>query len=240
MNMKESWKPVSISGLTGILMGAGAMFAAEQVDKGSETLSSDAESKGLNEITVDDSLSFAEAFQTARTEIGAGGVFHWRGHIFNTYTAEEWTAMSNEDKKLFAQQVKPEVSPADIDTHQLAESSSADVTVAEASADDDVQIVQTAADDQTDNDDVRVIGFGDVDLPNGQSITVQELEVNGRRVAIVDIDQDGQPDLAMSDLNGNHQMDEGEVIDLHSGEVITFHDQASIDDVDTSIDLITI
>ena len=28
MTMKESWKPVTISGMTGILMGTGAMYAA--------------------------------------------------------------------------------------------------------------------------------------------------------------------------------------------------------------------
>jgi hypothetical protein len=59
-------------------------------------------------------------------------------------------------------------------------------------------------------------------LENGRTVTVQELEVNGQRVAVIDVDQDGEADLAMTDLNNNQQMDEGEVIDLHTGEAVNF------------------
>jgi hypothetical protein len=46
-------------------------------------------------------------------------------------------------------------------------------------------------------------------------------------VAVIDLDQDGTPDVAMSDLNGNHRADEGEVIDLHTGEALTFADETA-------------
>ena len=83
----------------------------------------------------------------------------------------------------------------------------------------------TAASDQavqSDDDDVRVVGFGEVQLQNGRNVTVQELDYNGQRVAVIDLDQDGTADIAMSDLNHNRQMDEGEVIDLHTGEALSF------------------
>ena len=61
---------------------------------------------------------------------------------------------------------------------------------------------------------------------------MQELEINGQRVAVIDVDKDGDPDLAMTDLNHNQQMDEGEVIDLHTGEAISFvDDDSAIDNV---------
>lgn len=43
---------------------------------------------------VTDSMTFDVAYAAARAEVGMGGVFTWRGNIFNTYTAEEWEAMN--------------------------------------------------------------------------------------------------------------------------------------------------
>ena len=254
MTAKETWKPVMIGGVTGILMGAGAMYGVQAVASSStaEALSA---SDAIKVAEVDDAMSFKEAFEAARSQVGAGGVFTWHGKVFNTYTAAEWQAMSNEERQLFAEQVKPEVSAAEVDTKQLAqETSSEDVQVAEAPAvDDDVQISANQGYDvehttqqhngaelqattwnslaQEDND-VRVIGFKDVEISGGRSVAMQELEINGQRVAIIDVDRDGNPDLAMTDLNHNRQMDEGEVIDLHTGEAITFdNNDAGIDNV---------
>lgn len=101
-------------------------------------------------------------------------------------------------------------------------------------------------DDLTDGDnDVRIISFGDVELGEGHTVATQELEVNGQRVAIIDVDKDGTADIAMSDLNHNQAMDEGEVIDLQTGEALSFtnndydadHDYASNDmaDIDPTV-----
>lgn len=48
--------------------------------------------------SVDDSMSFSEAFAAARQEVGPGGLFVWHGHTYGTYYANEWNAMSPEDK----------------------------------------------------------------------------------------------------------------------------------------------
>lgn len=251
MKTKELWKPVTISGFTGILMGAGAMYAAQVLT--ADDAMADAESGDkLKEFVADDSLSFKAAFDAARAELGAGGVFSWHGKLFNTYTADEWNGMSPKDKELFAQQVKPEVSAEDVNTHDLVIDNDNSDKVVEASADfaqntdEEVRIVKdedlTAASVEVDEkqnveasssaaDDVRVIGYGDIDLANGNSVTVEELEVNGQRVAVIDVDKDGVGDIAMSDLNHNNRPDDGEVIDLHTGNSIIFEDQASLDEV---------
>ena len=85
------------------------------------------------------------------------------------------------------------------------------------------------------DDDVRIIGFKEVEIGRGRSVAMQEIEVNGQRVAVIDVDKDGNPDLAMSDLNHNQQMDEGEVLDLHTGEPLAFNDNVpqDIPDMDT-------
>ena len=93
MTTKETWKPVTIGGLTGILMGAGTMYAIENVNT-EELASGNNADEQLKVASVDDNLNFRDAFEAARAEVGPGGVFRWHGNIYNTYTAEEWKAMS--------------------------------------------------------------------------------------------------------------------------------------------------
>lgn len=47
---------------------------------------------------VDDSMSFSQAFAAARHEVGPGGLFVWHGNTYGTYYANEWNAMSPEDR----------------------------------------------------------------------------------------------------------------------------------------------
>jgi hypothetical protein len=264
MTVKETWKPVTIGGVTGILMGAGAMYGVQAMASGSDEVAAGAD-EGLKVATVDDSMSFSQAFEAARAQAGAGGVFTWHGNIFNTYTADEWKAMSHDDKQLFAEQVKPQIDAANIDTEQLvahvapedkpedgveaAQEPSVTVEVEDDEPLPDANLelasVQesqkqegetTWSDITSNDDDVRIVGFRDVEIGRGRSVTMQEIEVNGQRVAVIDVDKDGTPDLAMSDLNHNQQMDEGEVLDLHTGEPLAFNnDEAPQDmpDVDT-------
>ena len=232
-----TWKPVTVSGFTGILMGAGAMQYAQNA----ELLASANETAPIAEAKHHDELSFRDAFNAARAEMGPGGVFRWHGNLYNTYTADEWAAMSESEKDAFAELVSPEVSPEDIDTEQLVAEAEAevektevedtDVTVAEVPENDAELTAASEQPVQSDDDDVRVVGFGEVTLDNGHNVTVQEIDVNGQRVAVIDIDQDGTADVAMSDLNNNRQMDEGEVIDLHTGETLSFtNDEAAVED----------
>jgi len=44
---------------------------------------------GAHATSVNDEMSFNEAFAAARAEVGPGGVFEWHGHSYNTYYAEE-------------------------------------------------------------------------------------------------------------------------------------------------------
>ena len=231
MTAKESWKPVTIGGVTGILMGAGAMYAAKTVsgEAADTSVTAKAEVEGVvKEATTHDEMSFGDAFETARAEVGTGGVFRWHGNIYNTYTAEEWKAMQDSDKQAFAQRVSPEVSATEIDTKQIAETDTPeeeqpDVTVAQTTEPDESASVQTADHSvESKDDDVRVVGSGHVQLPDGHFVAVEELDVNGQRVAVIDVDNDGVGDIAMSDLNHNQLAYEGEIIDLHTGETLSF------------------
>lgn len=235
----QNWKEVSISGVTGILMGAGAMKAMQTIhSKEVDDVANNSELASSENSY--DNMSFGDAFDAARAELGAGSIFRWHGNIYNTYTADEWNAKTAEEQDAFAEQVGAEISADEVDTSDLAqaektkEETDSDVKVA---LDENTDVTASVASEQTvesEDDDVRVLGYGEVTLENGRSVTVEELDINGRRVAVVDVDQDGEADLAMSDLNHNQQMDEGEVIDLHTGEAVSFTNDDSDDVAMTS------
>lgn len=48
--------------------------------------------------SVNDSMSFSEAFAAARAEVGPGGAFEWHGGVYGTYYASEWNSMSAAEK----------------------------------------------------------------------------------------------------------------------------------------------
>lgn len=283
MSAKGNWKPVTIGGLTGIVLGAGAMYAVKPssvdtaegtADTGNVSPIDTAQSaEAVSAILpVSDNLSFDEAFAAGRAASGPGGLFTWRGNLYGTYYADEWNAMSDEEKDLFADRANAAVRGAVADTPQAPETgveedfiADNDVQLAEADTeeavftDNDVQVAETSVEQHafgekesseepnpkitvswdnlvSEDSDVRVIGYGNVDVKGGESVYVEEVEINGQRVAVIDVDKDGEADFMMTDLNHNRQMDEGEVIDLHTGEALTFTNDEAADDFSETTD----
>lgn len=140
----NSWKRVTIGGVTGILMGA-AIYATNAFGEeaptedvtgfadstgtagvteaiGATTTAAESHShiaaNGLRIADVDQSLPFGKAFALARAEVGPGGVFHWHGNIYNTYTIEEWNDMSASDRAEFAHLVQPEIRTGEGPSHR--------------------------------------------------------------------------------------------------------------------------
>ena len=231
MKAKENWKPVTIGGVAGIVLGAGTVYAVQPTQHTEQEAmpvgnGTPAESQETAVATVSDDMSFAEAFSTAREQTGPGGVFVWRGNVYGTYMADEWQAMTAEEKDLFASNAGSVVRPvsAEVPT-QMEEEMPLAAEDAEPveSKEGEVLPDATSWDELAqEENDVRVVGYEEIEISDGHYAPMEELEINGQRVAIIDIDNDGTADIAMTDLNHNNQMDEGEVIDLHTGESITF------------------
>ncbi len=51
--------------------------------------------------SVEEEMDFDDAFAAAREELGAGGVFEWRGNLYSTYTQEEWDNMTPEEQEAY-------------------------------------------------------------------------------------------------------------------------------------------
>ena len=244
----SAWKHVTLGGVTGILMGAGLMYASqasaapkeENVDTEASENENDAapaESQPVEALLhvaqMHNDLSFGEAFAAARAEVGPGGVFIWHGGIYNTYTADEWNVMTPEQKSDFAHQVNPEVSahavPTPTDAHPDVSAVSAHPVATEAPAQsDDVTIVdEISAQDAPDDGDVHIVGYTNVE---GHLAVGYDTTGDGQAdVAIIDVDDSG--DLSASDIvvdDQGNMATVGEIVDSHADS----YDQTTMEQPD--------
>ena len=223
------WKLVTLGGDSGVLMGAGSLYTGQIVakelesDNKEDSSSIDSAENGLKVADVDQEMSFGQAFAAARAEVGPGGVFHWHGGIYNTYTEAEWNAMTVEQKHNFAQQVKPEISadevptPTDANTHIIVEHhvyhhdsnySTNDVQT--------IEDVQEANQQATNADsDVHIVGYG---------------EVRGHSAVALDMDGDSQADVAIIDVDDSGDISNPDVIVDKQGNMATIGELANAND----------
>lgn len=228
---KSSWKQVSIGGVTGILMGASGMYATnafageqsteanEQQENETAEAQSHTAANALHVAEVDQNLSFGEAFAAARSEVGPGGVFHWRGGIYNTYTAQEWNSMSDGEHQQFAHQVQPEVQPGEEHTgHQqdVAHQPKPQPKPVVDDTDEPESKPETPTDPKRDDEEpeVHFLGVEQMQAESGQTMNVGHMVVDGQEVALVDVDDNMVFDVALSDRNDNGKIDDDEVIDI--------------------------
>ena len=105
------------------------------------------------------------------------------------------------------------------------------LTVAEEPEDDvDVEVVDTRPDEilvtpVDDNEETseakpNVLSYETITTDSGQQMDVAVVDVEGVAVGLVDTDQDGIANLAMADLNGNGEADEGEIEDISEGGIL--------------------
>jgi len=230
---KSNWQRVVIGGVSGIFMGAAAMYATDALGKehstaeetGTEGASHVAEN-GLKIADVDESLSFGEAFEHAREAVGPGGVFHWHGGIYNTYTEAEWNSMSPAERAEFAHQVAPEVHGGEGDpNHYTAEHHSSSHHGNSYHGDDnDHSDPQPGPKpnpklDPEPEPEVHIIGQERIQTDDGEYINVGRMRINDQDVALVDLDDDMIYDVSVSDANQNGEIEEDEVHDISDAQI---------------------
>lgn len=223
----SGWKQVAIGGTTGLLFGtAGSFFMSaatttsdepaqtETITNGPNRISSEtsATAEGLPIATVNDEMSFGQAFAAARAEVGAGGVFEWQGNIYGTYYAEEWDAMSSEERAEFGSKISYGNSGTRTQTTtQQTEDEQAAATVQTDDEHGDVQVVVEVV--EPEDIEVQIVGMEHVTLADGTDATIGEVNIGGQDVYLVDVDG-GDFDLMVSDLNGDGIIQPEEIADI--------------------------
>ena len=221
------WQSVLVGGVPGILIGAigsnaveDAIARTEGENDGPDTIEEGAPQE-VPEIhvatSVNDGMSFNEAFAAAREEVGPGGAFVWHGHVYGTYSSgdPEWQEMSAEDRAEFSQTVMSQVHPAPytptehepeiVEVQEEPEASAVETTEVTTE-----ETAVEAAENQDDEVDVHFIDVVPGQLEDGTPIPVGIAEVNGHSAAFADTDGDGEVDTVRIDLNDNNVLDEGE------------------------------
>lgn len=190
--------------------------------------------------SVNDEMSFGEAFAAARAEVGPGGCFEWHGNIYGTYTADEWNNMTAEQRAEWSDHFSwnhLDHSQSNVAQHSTSVHHSASGATPQ---NDDVEIVSV---NHSENNTVQ--NQTNVDYHTSDEVFVQSAEpeieilgvvhddetgtniggmtVDGQDVILIDVDNDLAFDYMATDVNGDGQLEQGEFVDIQ-GQNLTVND----------------
>lgn len=167
--------------------------------------------------SVSDEMTFTEAFGAARAELGAGGVFEWRGNVYNTYYAEEWDKMSDAEKDEFVDHL----SLTDIEDDTMSDDVVEVVALDDVIDENNDDIVLVSIDEPDDVMDVvpeetepeiEILGVyhdDDLDMNVGGAV------IEGQPVVFLDADADNVNfEFMATDLNNDGQIGTDEIFDI--------------------------
>lgn len=243
MNKSEAkWKEVMIGGVSGIALGtAGTLLASSiPIDAAAENSDSQDTPNTENEATnttaqmatcVNDSMSFSDAFNAAREEVGAGGVFEWHGNLYSTYTAAEWYNMDATARNEFADSIHWDGPSHEYVSSNHSQSSHSphsthteEVTNTQTVSNGNTTQTQSPNKDEEDSPDVEIIGVEHANIDGEHDSIIGTASINGQAVYFIDVDgEDNEFELMVSDTNGNNQVDEGEVVDISEQHMSVSH-----------------
>lgn len=197
---------------------------------------------------VNDEMSFGEAFSAARAEVGSGGVFEWNGKLYNTFTAEEWEAMSSEEKSNFQDRVYNNGN----DVAEVTSEPEPDIEidtpepVAEVTPEPDIEIEteDIAAEDVIEpeiDDDIEIEVLG-MEHNDTYDIDLGGIMIGDQEVVLVDLDSDGGDfDYAIADTDNDGFISQDEIFDLSDESLgnmdLYANDNTFEDDIDTVDDV---
>ena len=191
-----TWKSVLVGGVPGILIGSSLAVpsilsavdgAQDDVQEMTTDEAQDSE-LGYYEVheahSVHDGMTFAEAFASARAEVGPRGAFVWHGHVYGTYRGDdvEWQEMSVEDREAYSNHVLSQVhaTPYTPDGNEPE--------IVEAPSGEHVEEIE-------DEVDVHFVGIDSPDAAEDGS----DIQASPTGVVFFDVDGDGQVDLVTLD-----------------------------------------
>ncbi|MBR2428972.1 MAG: hypothetical protein IKB15_03230 [Alistipes sp.] len=156
--------------------------------------------------SVNDEMSFDEAYAAARAEVGAGGAFVWRGNVYGTYASNEWNAMSAEQRATFTDNC--------IKMLGAAKASDTPETIEQHNEPEPEPEPEPKPIPEPFTPEIRVIDVYDVDDARGRHIDVAHVQMDGENVYFADVDRDGIADVLVEDVNGDGAIDCSEVVDV--------------------------
>lgn len=212
---RPKWVKVAGSAGAGLLLGAGfsVLTSSAQAAEASSEAQTESESAMIGDgslsvaSSVNDDMSFGEAFAAARQEVGPGGVFEWRGHAYGTYYESEWNNMTEEQRDDYFNHVtntpvedRPihDITHVETETHTTTGTTTGDIT-------------HTGDNGTVNATEVEVLGVYHDEESNANIVG---MTVNGHNSILVDVDNDNTIDVMAIDINDNAQLEPDEIVDL--------------------------
>ena len=260
----STWRKAGVGMGLGILLGSTTSFMTSSIvepnpikpvdpikpDKPTDEQQPDwTDGKGDVATTVNDELAFSQAFGAACAEVGAGGAFEWRGNVYSTYTAEEWNGMSAEERNEYnehfnwsrheamtSQTATTSTTSTATAVHQTAtdEPLKPEVSTAETSTEEPIVEVDVCVQETEPEIEILGVVHDDETGYNLGLMTVEEQEF-----LFIDVDDNGEFDVVISDVNGDGEVTENEAVnvsDYHMSvndfESNSFVNYAATDDTD--------
>lgn len=177
--------------------------------------------EGVRVAQVNDDASFSEAFADARAQVGAGGVFEWRGHVYGTYYEEEWDNMTPEQRAQYQSKIDYGTIAGDnVNTGTDSPTSASSNTYTHASSTHATQQQGEAIAPNTEmvaepvDSDIKVLGVETIEDETGRSRIMAGIEIEGHQGLLVDVDNDQVMDVMMVDMNNDGQITSDEMADI--------------------------
>lgn len=217
----SKWALRSAGAAGGILLGSVAAYgmnammnAEEPVEERPLEMEPECEATPLTdgELTYAsgnyDDMSFGQAFAAVRQEYGPGAVFQWHGGLYGSYTAEEWNAMSPEERADYASHVNYDAVEA---PSQPAHNSNGHYAQTNTQQTQQSSTMHTPGHgDQAADPQIEVLDA----YTTEDGANVVAVAIDNDPVVLIDEDGDQVFDYMAMDLNGNGRLDDGELMDI--------------------------
>lgn len=242
---RTGWGRIAVAGGTGIVLGAAAAtltsFAPlpedsplSQHEDHNTDINGEVPEWSDGEVaiatSVNDDMSFSEAFAAARQEVGAGGAFEWHGNVYGTYYADEWNNMTPEEREEYGNHFnwnkldEPDTQDYSVEAQEDVSHDTVEADYVETQSQQPV--AAEAGMQQTADQEVEILG---VEHDDDSGMNFAAVRVNNQDALLVDVDNDNEFDVLATDANDNGHLEDNEVIDISAHHI-------SADDLGISFD----
>lgn len=188
--------------------------------------------EGVRIAQVNDDASFSQAFADARAQVGPGGAFEWRGHVYSTYYEEEWNNMSADERANYQSKIDyeavagdptPSKSSTTTTTEEVADVKPAieETQMETVTAEPTLAANEEMVDEQSAQGGIKVLGVEAVVDQQGNPMTIAAIEIDNDQALLVDVDNNGMMDVIMVDENHDGQISENEIYDASDAGIST-------------------
>jgi len=163
-----------------------------------------------SEGTVNDEMSFSEAFAAARTELGAGGVFAWQGQYYGTFYENE-VGENHQPLIEYPTVAYHELPPIEYNPdEQLMADNQEDIPIEDNQNENEENNQQELQDENQNDQEPEILGY-------------DSNEDGNTDVVFIDLNNDNEADAIMVDINEDGQLTDDEVQLINDPESLEYN-----------------